>query len=197
MRSPLDDRPRENHKPTRVMHARRLLLVTFAALLAMFAALLFPAAALAHAEPTSSTPAPDETLKEAPSSVTITFSQTVNPSGSNIIVYDAKGAKVSTRPASLVNGDLKKMSVPMQGTDSEEYLVVWHTLSADDEEPAIGAFHFAVNATGAPEPTAPTGDEASSSGGGAAPWLVILVGLVGLAVGGAGGYILARRRATS
>ncbi len=197
MRMQLDDRPRESHNPGRVSQARRLLPLTCATLLALLAVALFPATAFAHAEPTSSTPAPDATLKEAPTSVTITFSQSVNPTGSDIIVYDAKGAKVSTGPASLVNGDLKKMSVPMQGTDSEEYLVVWHTLSADDDEPAIGAFHFAVTANGSADPTAPTGNGASSSGGGASPLLVILVGLVGLAVGGAGGYALARRRATA
>lgn len=67
----------------------------------------------------------------------------------------------------------------MQGTDSEEYLVVWRTLSADDDEPAIGALHFAVNTNGAAEPTPPTGNGDSSSGGGASPLLVILVGLVG------------------
>ena len=149
----------------------------------------------AHTEPTASTPAPEETLKEAPTSVTITFSQTVNPNGSDIIVYVTKGAKVSTGAASIVNGDLKKMSVPMQGTDSEEYLVVWHTLSADDES-AIGSFHFAVNPNSATDPTAPAGDGSSTSGSGASPLVVILVGLVGLAAGGAGGYALARRRST-
>jgi hypothetical protein len=65
-----------------------LFLLSLASLLAVLAILLFPAVVFAHAEPTASTPAPEETLKEAPTSVTITFSQTVNPNGSDIIVYD-------------------------------------------------------------------------------------------------------------
>jgi methionine-rich copper-binding protein CopC len=177
-----------------------LFLLSLASLLAALAILLFPAVMFAHAEPSASTPAPEETLKEAPTSVTVTFSQTVNPNGSDIIVYDTKGAKLSTGAASIVNGDLKKMSLPMQGTDSEEYLVVGHTLSADNDESAIGSFRFAMNPNSATDPTAPAGDGSSTSGSGASPLVVILVGLVGLVglvAGGAGGYALARRRSTS
>lgn len=179
-------------------HAKRLLPAVLVPAVALFLALgvavAFPQVAAAHAKPTSSTPSPNENLKTAPTTVTIIFGQHVKPEGSDIIVYDKDGKKVSTAPATVDPNDLTKMSVPMQGDDSEAYLVVWHTVSADDGESAIGAYSFGVNAAADDLPSATTTSSASS---GVQPWLVILIGVIGLILGGAAGYYFAQRQRTA
>jgi methionine-rich copper-binding protein CopC len=182
--------------PSRPLHRRlaAALLPVFGLILALGATLAFPQAAFAHAKPTSSTPSPNQNLKTAPSTVTIIFGQHVKPEGSDIIVYDKDGKKVSTAPATVDPNDLTKMSVPMQGDDSEAYLVVWHTVSADDGESAIGAYSFGVNAAADDLPSTTTTSSASS---GVQPWLAALIGVIGLILGGAAGYYFARRERTA
>jgi methionine-rich copper-binding protein CopC len=170
------------------------LLPVFALFLALGATLAFPQAAFAHAKPTSSTPSPNQNLTTAPSTVTIIFGQHVKPEGSDIIVYDKDGKKVSTAPATVDPNDLTKMSVPMQGDDSEAYLVVWHTVSADDGESAIGAYSFGVNAAADDLPSTTT---TSSTSSGVQPWLAALIGVIGLGLGALGGFFFARRQTKS
>jgi copper resistance protein C len=170
------------------------LLPLFALFLALGAALAFPQAAFAHAKPTSSTPSPNQNLTTAPSTVTIIFGQHVKPEGSDIIVYDKNGKQVSTAPATADPNDLTKMTVPMQGDDSESYLVVWHTVSADDGESAIGAYSFGVNAAADDLPSTPT---TASTSNGVQPWLAAVIGVIGLGLGALGGYFFARRQRTA
>jgi copper resistance protein C len=181
---------------SRAFHRRpaAALLPVFGLFLALGAALAFPQAAFAHAKPTSSTPSPNQNLTTAPSTVTIIFGQHVKPEGSNIIVYDKNGKQVSTAPATVDPNDLTKMTVPMQGDDSEAYLVVWHTVSADDGESAIGAYSFGVNAAADDLPSITT---TSSTSSGVQPWLAALIGVIGLGLGALGGYFFARRQRTA
>jgi methionine-rich copper-binding protein CopC len=172
-----------------------ILLPAVALFLALGAALAFPQAAFAHARPTSSTPAADSTVKEAPTSVTIVFGEELKPDGSNIRVFDAKGAEVSTGKATVAPNDLKKMSVGMKGTDSEEYVVLWNTVSADDGDPASGSFSFSVNPNGASD--GGTGGTSTNNTSGVQPWLAALIGVIGLLIGGAGGYYFARRQSAT
>jgi methionine-rich copper-binding protein CopC len=162
--------------------------------LALGAAVAFPTAAFAHAEPTSSTPAPNATVKEAPTTVTIIFGEEVKPDESNIRVFDSKGAEVSTGKAATDPNDLKKMSVEMKGTDSESYVVLWNTVSADDGDAAVGSFTFNVNPNGGSSGGTTTGDESGANDArGVQPWLAILIGVFGLILGGVAGYYFARR----
>jgi methionine-rich copper-binding protein CopC len=182
--------------PSRV---RGALLAVAALLLAGLAALWSPAVASAHAAYVSSDPAANAVLKTAPTLVTLHFAENVNPTGSDVFVYDAKGKQVSTGPAQVDRGDLKTMTVGMQGDDSETYLVVWHNVSADDGDPDTGAFTFIVSATATPQPTATTaggsgGTHTSSSGSTGIPgWVAALIGILGLVVGAAGGMFYSRR----
>lgn len=162
-----------------------------ASLLALIVALLIPATASAHATPDRSTPAPNATVRTAPTSVTIHFLEDVNPNGSDITVYDAHGKVASSGPAQVSTTDAKTMTVSMQGDDSETYLVVWHTVSADDGDPDIGSYSFFVGAATATS-TGQPGSGGSASGG-MPIWLGILLGIIGLAAGAAGGVVLARR----
>ena len=165
--------------------------------LALGAAVAFPTVAFAHAEPTSSTPAPNSTVKEAPTTVTIIFGEEVKPDESDIRVFDSKGAEVSTGKATTDPNDLKKMSVEMKGTDSESYVVLWNTVSADDGDPAVGSFSFNVNPNGGSSIGTTTGGGSNANNvSGVQPWLAALIGVIGLILGGVGGYYFARRQTT-
>ncbi|HEY8324277.1 MAG TPA: copper resistance CopC family protein [Ktedonobacterales bacterium] len=150
-----------------------------------------------HARYLSSTPAANAVVKAAPSEVTVHFAEPVNPATSAITIYDAKGQVVS-QPAQVDPNDLTTMRTPMTGDGSEVYLVVWHTVSATDGDPDVGAFNFFVNTSGASElaPASTTVTHASQPAQSGAPiWLVIVLALAGLVVGAAGGVAWSRSRA--
>ncbi|MGH2501118.1 MAG: copper resistance CopC family protein, partial [Ktedonobacterales bacterium] len=153
-----------------------------------------------HARYLSSVPAANAVVKAAPSTVTIHFAEPVDPAGSAVVIYDAKGHVVS-QAAHVETNDLTTMRVAMTSTDSEVYLVYWHTVSATDGYPDVGAFNFFVSASGASE-LAPTGVTATpattpASAPGAPIWLAALIAVVALLVGLAGGAEWARRRASA
>jgi copper resistance protein C len=155
--------------------------------------------AAAHAKYASSVPAANSTVTKAPTVVTVHFGEDVNPAGSDLIVYDTNGKTVSTAAGKVDTSDVKTMSVTMAGDDSESYLVVWHTVSLDDGDPAVGAFIFNVGSQAKPGDaggsTTSTGTSATAATSSGAPiWLVVLVGVLGLLVGGAGTFVLAGRQ---
>ncbi|HEV2236258.1 MAG TPA: hypothetical protein VGR57_06305, partial [Ktedonobacterales bacterium] len=117
--------------------------------------------------------------------------------GSDIIVYDSTGKQVSTAPAQVERADLTTMTVPMQGSDAEIYLVVWHTVSADDGDPDIGAFNFLVNPKASTIQAVTGGGHASAASSSGMPiWLGALIGVLGLIVGAGGWFLVQRSRAS-
>ena len=188
--------------PTRCSPLRRLKVSAAASALALIAAFAL-AAPIAHAAPAralharyvSYDPAANAVVKAAPAVVTIHFAEAVNPHGSGIVIYDAKGQVVS-QTAQVETNDLTTMRVAMRGDGSEIYLVYWHTVSATDGDPDVGAFNFFVNASGAselaPKVTLPATTTASAAG--APGWLTALIAVIALIVGLAGGVAWMRRR---
>ncbi|MGE5335435.1 MAG: copper resistance protein CopC [Nitrososphaerota archaeon] len=152
--------------------------------------------AAAHAKFESSVPAADSTVTQAPTVVTIHFAEDLNPAGSDIVVYDTTGKIVSTARAQVNTSDPKTMTVAMAGTDAESYLVVWHNVSLDDGDPDIGAFTFNVGKQASqPAPTSSVGATTSANGSSGVPgWVVALVGILGLVIGGVGTFLLAGRK---
>jgi copper resistance protein C len=189
-------------RATRSSHMPVVLVVLVAGLLcaaAIAAQFIQAPAAAAHAKYTNSTPAANSTVTQAPSVVTVHFGEDVNPAGSGLVVYDTKGRVVSTAAGSVDTSNIKTISVPMTGDDAESYLVVWHTVSLDDGDPAVGAFIFNVGTPAQPgdsggSTTSPGTSTTTNSTSGTPGWLVALVGIAGLIFGGAGTLVLAGRR---
>jgi methionine-rich copper-binding protein CopC len=171
--------------------------------------LAFPAVASAqalHAEYVSSTPAANAVLKTVPAKITIHFSEELNPTGSNILVFDADHQPVSKDGSVQVDrNDLKTMTVDLQpGTkESEVYVVDWQTVAADDQHHDAGSFRFFVNPSSAltdalhessTSGTNTTQTNTSSSSGGLPVWSAPLIGVVALLVGGLAGVFFGRKR---
>ena len=178
------------------MPARRWRLGSVAAVAGVVALLLtlaFAGSVSAHAKYSSSDPAANTVLKAPPRVVTVHFLEDVNPDGSSLTVYDAKGNLVSDGQGQVSTTDVKTMTVGMTGDGSEIYLVVWKTVSLDDGDPDIGAFNFFIGDDAAP--LASNGSSAGSTSSSGLPgWEVALIGIAGLVMG-AGGMYFARRTA--
>ncbi len=109
------------------------------ALVAAVALVLAPSA-LAHPQAQSSRPAPDAVLDTPPLSVSITFSESVDPVGEGIVVYGPSGEIASTAAAKLSGDTLTRV---VDARERGSYLVRW-TVVGDDTHPARGAFLFSV-----------------------------------------------------
>jgi copper resistance protein C len=169
--------------------------ITFALTAAPAGAAPRSAQHVAHAGYGSSVPAANAVLTSAPSSVTITFVQQLDPKGLSITVYGNKGNVVSTGQAQISATDPKTASVTMKGDDSDIYRVDWTTVSAEDGDPTLGAFVFAVDPSGKSDKVAASTTTTTSSSTGLPAWSAILAGVLGLVVGGGAGYLVSRQRA--
>jgi methionine-rich copper-binding protein CopC len=157
----------------------------------------------AHAEYVSSTPAQNAILHQAPATLSILFSEDVNPAGSTIQVYDVNGKQVTTAAAQVDRNNLKTMTVSMQGDGSELYVVLWRTVSAVEGHHDSGSFRFFVNPSpmlsgmikGGSMSSMSSSSSSSSSSSGLPIWSVILAGVLGLVIGGAGSFFFTRRTA--
>jgi methionine-rich copper-binding protein CopC len=182
------------------MHHRfRILRGALAASVAIFVALLAVAlsavTAEAHAAYKSSNPAANSVRTSAPTTVSITFVQRLSPQGLAITVYGNKADVVSIGTAQISPTDPYTATISMKGDGSDIYRVDWNNVSAEDNDPTLGAFVFAVDASGKSDKvTQPTATKSSSSPG-VSPLAAVLIGLGGLVVGGGGTYFVTRARA--
>ena len=118
----------------------------FAGLVALGLVLLAGLApfASAHAEFVSSSPAPYDIWSYAPSAVTITVSEAVQPGTPSIVVTDMKGVLVDSGTATLSPSDPTTFTVQLTGMHPSVYTVVWTAISADDGHFTTGYFYFIV-----------------------------------------------------
>lgn len=105
---------------------------------------LAPLCASAHATPVETTPESAAVLLQAPSAVTIRFSEHADERASAITVTGPSGAVVSQGSARITGSDSRVLSVPMRGDGDGTYLVSWSVVSADDGHFTKGAYPFAV-----------------------------------------------------
>jgi copper resistance protein C len=113
----------------------RLLLVA-----ALLLAVVSPA--MAHALLRKAAPPVGATVHSAPTAVTLTFSEGVEPSFSTIAVSDASGARVDAGTPSR-GPDEKILTVPLKPLPAGTYTVVWHATSVDTHK-TEGKFSFTV-----------------------------------------------------
>jgi methionine-rich copper-binding protein CopC len=147
-----------------------------------------------HAVYKSSVPAANSVVKVAPTVVTITFVQRLDPSVLNITVYGNTADVVSTGKAQISATDPYTASVTMKGDGSDIYRVDWNNKSAEDGDPTLGAFVFAVDPSGTSDKVQPTTTVVNQTTG-VPGWLAALIGLGGLIVG-AGAATAIRPRAS-
>ena len=122
--------------------------VSIAALLAAL-----PAVAAAHAELESSTPEAGENLDTAPTDVTLSFDDELNPDGSSFTVVDADGHEVGSGEVDLTVADRNVMTGDVTISDPGTYTVEYTVVAVDGHESG-GTISFGYNADEAiPEAT--------------------------------------------
>ena len=161
--------------PARILTAA----ATIAALLAV------PAAVLGHVELVSSSPAVGENLDTAPTEVTVTFDDELDPDLSSFSVTDADGTEVGSGEVDLTVADRNVLTGSMTITDPGIYTVSY-SVAGIDGHPIEGTFSFGYNADERIPP--PTGGEEEENPDTALPRpplpLVAILGAVLLVVGG-------------
>lgn len=138
----------------RAMHLDRGRLVAVLTVCLLAAALALPAVVLAHAELTSTSPKDGATLETSPETVSARFTEALLASKSSISVRVAGGEEVAS--GGVDAGDAKVLTVALPPLTAGTYQVRW-TAASDDGHVERGRFEFTVAATATPEPTeAPT-----------------------------------------
>ncbi|AGZ41096.1 copper homeostasis periplasmic binding protein CopC [Actinoplanes friuliensis] len=124
-----------------------------AALAAVVIVLLPAAPAWAHAQLVSADPAEDASLARAPASVTLTFSERLNPEFTTIVVSDAARQRI---PAAAPTVDAGKGTVSLtQPLSNGAYTVAYRVVSVDGHT-VQGSYPFTVA-----DPTRPAAAAAS------------------------------------
>lgn len=180
----------------------------FSPLMALALLLAMTGMASAHAKVYKAIPGIGATVAQAPTTVTVFALENINPdpTKSNLFVYAPSGDLVSQGNAKVSLSNPQEMSISIKPDGNGTYIVRWITVSAADGDPDQGAFFFKVQAGATATPTpAPT---ASNSGTGTTPtttptsggtpiWVPIVVGIIALLVGLAGGWVLGGRRSAA
>jgi len=113
-------------------------------LIAMLPSLLFPATtADAHAFLDHADPRVGSTVRTAPHTVTLWFTQDLEPSFSTVEVRNASGARVDSGKASFGAGGRSVMRIALKPLSPGTYTVSWRVLSVDTHT-TEGTFSFRV-----------------------------------------------------
>jgi copper transport protein len=149
--------------------------------------LLAPAVASAHAELESSTPAANASLKTAPTEVSMTFTEPVDPSSASVELLGENQQPIPGVGQPQTSDDAKTLTVGLPDLDAGIYTVSWRVTSASDGHVTAGIFAFLVDPTGTvPAPTTSESSSSPSADAGtiAARWFALIAGLAlfGIAV---------------
>ena len=126
-------------------------------LVAALATLAPATPAWSHASLVKSSPAGGASLSKAPSEIRAWFSEELKVKGSTLRLYDSYQkllASGGTDPA-VAKHDVMRIAAPRLANGA--YLVKWHAISADDNEPRDGSFKFSIG-MGAQTTKAPMAD---------------------------------------
>ncbi|MEV6590865.1 copper resistance CopC/CopD family protein [Streptomyces acidicola] len=136
----------------------RALLLLFVAVTGALLAGAVPVSA--HAALTGSDPQQGAVVKEAPTQVSLTFSEKIAMSDGSVRVYDPKGKQVDTGKTSDLGGNAYGVKLH-SGLPEGTFTVTYQAVSADSH-PISGAFTFSV---GAPSKTTASVPEQTAGGG--------------------------------
>ena len=100
--------------------------------------------ALAHADLASADPAAGATVKTAPTEISITFTEEVEPKFSSIQVLDAGGKRVDDGAAHTAPDNEKLLSIGLKPLAPGAYKVIWHATAADDSHKTKGSYEFTL-----------------------------------------------------
>jgi copper resistance protein C len=165
--------------------------------------LLTVGTASAHAKVLSATPGIGSVIATAPTKVSVTTAENMNPDPkkSNLFVYGPAGDLISQGNATIPLNNPKEMSISIKATGNGIYVVRWITVSSDDGDPDEGAFVFTVNPNAASsttgvtaKPTATTSTPAATSSSSFPVAPVVITGIVALLVGLGAGVGIGRSR---
>ena len=99
--------------------------------------------AQAHAFLDHASPAVGSTVPTAPETVTMWFTQQLEPAFTTATVTDASGNTVDAGPAQVDPKDPTELRVPLKKLPPGTYTVTWHALSVDTHT-TTGHFTFTV-----------------------------------------------------
>jgi len=111
---------------------------------AAVAALALGSPASSHALLRFADPADGANLDEAPQAITLTFTEPLEPTLSQILVEDDQGGPVHRGEAALSADDPTVLSVALEELDEGVYTVTWQVVSTVDGHPTAGIFAFGV-----------------------------------------------------
>jgi methionine-rich copper-binding protein CopC len=97
----------------------------------------------AHAFLDHASPAVGSTVPTAPETVTMWFTQELEPAFTTATVTDASGNTVDTGPAQVDPKDPTELRVPLKKLSHGTYTVSWHALSVDTHT-TTGHFTFEI-----------------------------------------------------
>ena len=113
------------------------------AIIAFAAAAHVSGAALAHAFLDHALPAVGATVAQAPTELTLWYTQALEMAFTGVEVTNAAGQRVDTGQATLDPKDPQELHVPLKPLQPGEYKVTWHALSVDTHR-TTGDFSFTV-----------------------------------------------------
>jgi methionine-rich copper-binding protein CopC len=113
------------------------------AIIAFTTAALVSVAALAHAFLDHALPAVGATVAQAPTEVTLWFTQGLEVAFSGVEVTNSAGQRLDTGQVTLDPKDPQELHVPLKPLQPGEYKVTWHVLSVDTHR-TIGDFSFTI-----------------------------------------------------
>lgn len=118
---------------------------------------LFMAAAVSHAHtfytytfPTTTTPAEGETVRGTPRRVVMQFSQPLEPTSSQIQVFDSQGRRVDQQNCGIDVSDPQRSTMVVNllpDLPPGSYTVRWTAVSAETNETLNGQYQFTIAPT--------------------------------------------------
>ena len=113
------------------------------AMMGLILALVMSPRVLAHAFLDHSTPAVGSQVRGSPASVSLWFTEELEPAFSSIRVFDAHGKEVDGADTAAVANDRTVLKVSLRRLEPGAYKVVWRVLSLDTHV-SEGSFGFTV-----------------------------------------------------